>query len=95
MVRAKVSLDNFAIKRVGQKGPIPMYEFTHQLLQQMTPAQRRHEIASLLANGLARLRIAGIDKSAGMAMENEFELDCSGHQSVHTDPVNERNTESR
>ena len=61
----------------------------------MTPEQRRREVASLLANGLARLRSAGHAQSASMASESEFELGFSGHQRVHTDPVNNRNTESR
>ena len=34
---------------------------------------RRHEIASLLANGLARLRISGAEQSANIAAEGEFE----------------------
>jgi hypothetical protein len=61
----------------------------------MTPEQRRHEIASLLANGLARLRISGVEQSATMAEESEFELGFSGNQRVHTDPVNKTTTESK
>lgn len=61
----------------------------------MTPEQRRHEIAALLANGLARLRSSGIAQSANMATESEFELGFSGNQRVHSDPVNKTTTESK
>ncbi len=59
----------------------------------MTPEQRRHEIASLLANGLVRLRSGGIPSSATMAPESEIELGFSGHQRLHTDPDNNSKTE--
>jgi len=71
-----------------------MYEFTHQPPDRMTPEQRRREIASLLANGLVRLRNARPDQSTGAAPESEFELGFSGHQRVHSDPVNKTKTES-
>ena len=61
----------------------------------MTPEQRRREIASLLANGIARLRSAGIDQSADIVGESEFALAYSGHQSVHTDPVHNKKSESK
>lgn len=54
----------------------------------MTPEQRRREIASLLANGLVRLRNGGAAQSANMAAESEFELGFSGHQRLHSHPVN-------
>jgi hypothetical protein len=54
----------------------------------MTPEQRRREIASLLANGLVRLRNAGAAQSANIAAESEFELGFSGHQRLHSHPVN-------
>ena len=60
----------------------------------MTSEQRRREIASLLANGIARLRSADSRPSAGRTSESEFELGFSGHQRVHTDPDN-NTTESR
>lgn len=59
----------------------------------MTPEQRRREIASLLANGLVRLRSRGIPSSATMAPESEFELGFSDHQRVHSDPANNTKTE--
>ena len=49
----------------------------------MTPDQRRHEIASLLANGLARLRRSGVAQSANVAAESEFELAIPSERSVH------------
>ena len=49
----------------------------------MTPEQRRHEIASLLANALARLRSSGVAQSANMAAESEFELAIPSERSVH------------
>ncbi len=71
-----------------------MHQINHLHPERMTPEQRRHEIASLLANGLARLRRSGIAQSANMAAESEFELGFSGNQRVHSDPVNKTNTES-
>lgn len=72
-----------------------MHQINHLPPERMTPEQRRHEIASLLANGLARLRITGTEQSAARAEANEFELDFSGNQRVHTDPVNKTTTESK
>jgi len=54
----------------------------------MTAAQRRSEIASLLANGLIRLRSAsGHQPAENVARESRFELAFSGHQRVHSHPV--------
>ena len=61
----------------------------------MTPAQRRHEIASMLANGLARLRLAEETQSANVAEDSEVLLGFHRNQSVHSDTVNNTNTESR
>jgi hypothetical protein len=61
----------------------------------MTPEQRRHEIASLLAKGLARLRITGTEQSANRAEASGFELGFSCNQRVHTDPVDKTTTESK
>ena len=72
-----------------------MHQINHLPPERMTPEQRRHEIASLLANGLARLRSSGIAQSANMAAEGEFELGFSGNQRVHSDPVNKTTTESK
>jgi hypothetical protein len=60
----------------------------------MTPAQRRQEIATLLANGLFRLRTANAKAHAEGRAESGFDLGFSGYQRVHTDPVHQ-STESR
>ena len=44
-----------------------MHQINHLPPERMTPEQRRHEIASLLANGLARLRTTGTEQSANRA----------------------------
>ena len=64
---------------------------THLPPEHMTAAQRRCEIASLLANGLIRLRSSGESpQAANVARENGFELAFSGHQRVHSHPVNKK-----
>ena len=60
----------------------------------MTPEQRRRELASLLANGIARLRLADDLRSAGIVEDSEVLLGFHGNQSVHSDPVNNTKTES-
>ena len=72
-----------------------MHQINHLPPDRMTPEQRRHEIASLLANGLARLRICSAKKSAHIPEASEFELGLSGNQRVHSDPVNKTTTESK
>jgi hypothetical protein len=72
-----------------------MHEINHLPPERMTPEQRRREVASLLANGLVRLREAGREQSANGLPESEFVLGFSGHPSVHTDTVNNENTESK
>ena len=71
-----------------------MHEINHTPPERMTPEQRRHEIASMLARGLARLRTTHTPPSANVAAESEIALAFSGNQRVHSDPVNYRNTES-
>jgi len=61
-------------------------QVSHLPPERMTPEQRRIEIALLLANGLARLRSAG----EPVGRENGFELAFSGHQRVHSHPVNKK-----
>lgn len=61
----------------------------------MTPQQRRHEIASLLANGIARLRMSSALQSTNSDRQRDVLLAIRGHQSVHTDPVNKLKTESK
>ena len=72
-----------------------MHQINHLPPERMTPEQRRHEIASLLANGLARLRISGAEQSAHIAEASEFELGLFGNQRVHSDPVIKTTTESK
>ncbi|MCL9826654.1 hypothetical protein [Ralstonia solanacearum] len=60
----------------------------------MTPEQRRRELASLLANGIARLRLADGLQSADSAEDSEVLLGFHGNQSVHSDTVNNTKTES-
>ena len=72
-----------------------MHQINHLPPERMTPEQRRHEIASLLANGLARLRVCATEQSAHIVEEGEFELGFSGNQRVHSDPVNKTTTESK
>ena len=72
-----------------------MHQINHLPPDRMTPEQRRREIASLLANGLARLRVSSAEQSANIAEDSEFELGFSGNQRVHSDPVNKTTTESK
>lgn len=60
----------------------------------MTPEQRRREIASLLANGIARQRLADGLPSASISEDSEVLLGFHRNQSVHSDTVNNTNTES-
>ena len=62
---------------------------SHQPPEHMTAAQRRCEVASLLAKGLIRLRSAdGPQPLENVARESRFELAFSGDQRVHSHPVN-------
>jgi hypothetical protein len=64
----------------------------HQIKQTppeaMTPEQRRQEVAGLLANGLVRLRTAGVRAAPLHPAESKFDLGFSGDQRVHADLVN-------
>jgi hypothetical protein len=55
----------------------------------MTPAERRAEIAALLANGLVRLRVANAASHAEERAESAFVLGFGLHQRVYSDPVNQ------
>jgi len=72
-----------------------MYEVNHTPPDRMTPEQRRREIASLLAGGLARLRMTDVPVIANIAGAGKKGLGFIGYQSVYSDPANYRNTESR
>jgi len=94
MVSAAVFLDNFASSKLDNQDRHPMHEINHTPPERMTPEQRRREIASLLARGLARLRMASLPQPAKILTAREVSLGFSGNQSVHTDPVNNRYSES-
>ena len=72
-----------------------MQEINHHPPALMTAEQRRDEVTFLLARGLVRLRAMSITKSANVAGKSEFALGFTGDQSVHTDTVNNRKTESQ
>ncbi len=76
------------------KGLPPMHEIKHVPPDKMTAEQRCQEVAALLANGLARFRIKPPIAERGKLPVNGFGLGFSGYQSVHTDDVNNRQTES-
>ena len=65
-----------------------MQAMTHLPPERMTPEQRRHEIAAILAQGLLRLRTQG-DTPLNVSTENEFGLGFSPEQSVHVHPANQ------
>ncbi len=62
-----------------------MQAMTHLPPERMTPEQRRHEIAAVLAQGLLRLRTRG-NLPLNVSTENEFGLGFSPKQSVHVHP---------
>lgn len=71
-----------------------MNQSNHYPAQRMTPEERMDEVASLLAHGLIRLRAAPLKNSTNLAGKSELALGFTADQSVHTDTVNNRNTES-
>ena len=74
------------VESVTARGDCPV---AHHPPEHMTAEQRRHEIASLLANGLIRLRSAHSPQPAiNLARESGFELAFSGDQRVHSHPAN-------
>lgn len=72
-----------------------MKEINHRPPEQMTPEQRRTELAVLLARGIARVRAESSKKLINRPDEGKFRLGFSGHQSVHEDTVNYEITESK
>ena len=62
-----------------------MQAMTHLPPERMTPEQRRHEIAAILAQGLIRLRTQS-NVPINVSTENEFGLGFSPEQSVHVHP---------
>lgn len=65
-----------------------MININHLPPDRMTPEQRRQEVASLLAAGIARLHGAPEIPSA----ESEFELAIPSERSVHQVSNNRRKT---
>ena len=65
-----------------------MHQIKHTPPEAMTPDQRRQEVAGLLANGLVRLRTAGLRAAQPHPLESEFDLGFPGDQRVHADLVN-------
>jgi hypothetical protein len=51
--------------------------------ERMTAEQRRQEVATLLAHGIARLTQSGIHRSKNHGTESEFELAIPSGRSVH------------
>jgi len=72
-----------------------MHEINPIPPERMTPEQRRREIASLLTNGLIRLRSTCSPKSANDLPESEFVLGFAPQKSVHKDSTNNTNRESK
>jgi hypothetical protein len=72
-----------------------MHEINHLPPERMTPEQRRREIASLLANGLVRLRSTCSPTFANDLPESAFVLGFASQKSVHKDSTNNTNTESK
>lgn len=72
-----------------------MYTIKHTPPEQLSAAQRRAEIASILATGLARLRSSiPFARSATQSPDSEFQLANVPNRNVHTNPVNSRQTEA-
>ena len=94
MVLAAILPDNFALSKLDKQDRYPMHAINHTPPERMTAEQRRREIALMLARGLARLRMAQSPRSETRGPESEIALGFCGHQSVHSDPVNNRNAES-
>ena len=63
-----------------------MHEINHLPPERMTPEQRRHEVAFLLANGLVRLREAAYCTSRKRPGESEFVLGFSPEERSYRHP---------
>lgn len=72
-----------------------MEHANHLPAERMTGEQRRQELGAILALGLIRLRQSKPINSQIHAAKREVVLGFSGDQSVHTDHVNNRKTESQ
>ena len=65
-----------------------MQAVSHLPPERMTPEQRRHEIAAILALGLLRLRHQG-KLTIKINKESELGLGFSPNQSVHVHPADQ------
>jgi len=72
-----------------------MQETNHIPPERLTPEQRRHEVAFLLAQGLVRLRERATAQSEKGRGESAFVLGFASQKSVHTDSINSTNRESK
>lgn len=63
--------------------------------ERMTAEQRRQEVATLLARGIARLLDPGLGEAETTEIENEFELAIPPGRSVHEISNNRRKKESQ
>jgi hypothetical protein len=72
-----------------------MHETNHIPPEWLTPEQRRHEVAFLVAQGLVRLREAATAQTEKWRGESAFVLGFASQQSVHGDSTNNTNTESK
>lgn len=61
----------------------------------MTSEQRRQEVATLLARGIARMREPRSHQPETMELESEFELAIPPGRSVHGVSNNQRNMETK
>jgi hypothetical protein len=71
-----------------------MHETNHIPPVRLTPEQRRHEIAFLLAQGLVRLREAATVQAEKGRGQSVFVLGFASQTSVHRDSTNNTNRES-
>lgn len=67
-----------------------MYKINHLPPDRMTLDQRRLEVASILAAGIARLHSASFEKSENELTESEFEVAITHQQSVHDRVLNNK-----
>jgi len=72
-----------------------MHETNHIPPERLTPEQRRHEVAFLLAQGLVRLREVPTAQSEKGRRESVFVLGFADQKSVHGDSTNKTNRESK
>jgi len=71
-----------------------MQETNHIPPERLSPEQRRHEGAFLLAQGLVRLRKAETAQAEKQRGESAFVLGFASQKSVHRDSTNSTNRES-